>query len=87
MHAGDLQLTIKAWDKSVRLERMRPALAGRACMKKELLGAARRIAKKIAGCGDDVRDVCARWKAGNFEEYTFLRCIVGETIYTQRGSF
>lgn len=56
-------------------------------MKREVLGAARRIERKIAGCGGDVRGVCAREKEGHFEEYTFFKCIVGETICTPRGSF
>lgn len=47
-------------DKSVRtLERMGPASAGRACMKSEVLKAAKRSERKIAGCGNDVRGVCA----------------------------
>lgn len=56
-------------------------------MKRGVLGAARRIERKIAGYGDDVRGVCEGSKGCYFEEYTFLRCIVGETICIERGSF
>lgn len=54
-----MKLTIKVVDTSVRLERIGPASAGRACMKREVLWGARKIERKIAGCGNDVRGVCA----------------------------
>lgn len=53
-----MKLPVKAVNKSVRVERMWSASAGRACMKREVLGAARRIERKNAG--DDVRGFCSR---------------------------
>lgn len=46
-------------DKLVWLERIRPALADRAYIKSEILKATKRSEKNIAGCGNNIRGVCA----------------------------
>lgn len=55
-----LKTMIRALEGEDRLKITGLTSAGRACVKMDVLGAARRIERKMAGCGWSVRDICER---------------------------